>query len=61
MSEGIHEVLKDLLIETDVLEAELETVVRQDEGTLKQFVAKVRKVLDSGEDLPRKAVEDVSL
>lgn len=58
-AEGIHEVLNDLLIETDVLEAELETVVRQDEGTLKQFVAKVRKVLDSGEDLPRKAVDDV--
>lgn len=57
--EGVERVLQELGCEGALVEAELRSVVRQNEGTLKQFVTSVREVMDSGEDLPRKAVDDV--
>jgi ATP-dependent exoDNAse (exonuclease V) alpha subunit len=56
---GVESVLREMGCKGALVEAELQTVVRQNEGTLKQFVTRVRKVLDSGEELPKKAVDDV--
>jgi hypothetical protein len=56
---GLQAALADVGCRTEVLSAELRTIVRQEEGSLKAFIGSVRSVLESGEDLPRRAVEDV--
>ncbi|PCJ81241.1 MAG: hypothetical protein COA49_05890 [Bacteroidetes bacterium] len=51
--------LPELIKDSEVLCAELDFVHRQGKGTLLDFVNTVRSAINSGEELPKKAVEDV--
>jgi len=58
--DSIRDSIPKSLQKTEILRADLKTILRQEEGTLLDFVTRVRDAITSGDSLPKKALEDVT-